>query len=239
MTGKVAAASRATSLRTSGPRRTPFRRWRNGFDLFVFASLPTAVVRARGYRLEPGAGLGQTGRRGNDPFTQAVQRPAVPARVCVRLSAGVIGVDLVVLVGLQASGKSTFCRQRLVASHTVVSKDAFGNARHRQRRQMLLVTEALAAGRSVVVDNTNPSPAEWQPLIEAGREHGASVVGYWFPPDPPPQRPATQYAMSAAGYPRLGSTPPWPGCAGPAFPTDSTSCSASALTALADFSSSR
>jgi predicted kinase len=93
-------------------------------------------------------------------------------------------MDLVVLVGLQASGKSTFCRQRLAASHTMVSKDAFGNARHRQRRQMRLVTEALAGGRSVVVDNTNPSAAEWEPLIAAGRAHGATVVGYWFRPDP-------------------------------------------------------
>jgi predicted kinase len=95
------------------------------------------------------------------------------------------GLDLVVLIGLQASGKSTFCRQRLAASHAVVSKHAFRKARHRQRRQMRLVAEALAAGRSVVVDNTNPSPAEWQPLIQAGRAHGATVIGYWFPPDPP------------------------------------------------------
>ncbi len=93
-------------------------------------------------------------------------------------------MELAILVGLQASGKSTFCQQTLSATHTVVSKDAFGNARHRQRRQMRLIDEALTAGRSVVVDNTNPSPQEWQPLIEAGHTHGATVVGYWFAPDP-------------------------------------------------------
>ncbi|HEV7706964.1 MAG TPA: AAA family ATPase [Asanoa sp.] len=92
-------------------------------------------------------------------------------------------MELVILVGLQASGKSTYCRQTLAASHTVVSKDDLGNARHRQRRQMRLVNDSLAAGHSVVVDNTNPSSAEWQPLIEAGRAHGATVVGCWFPPD--------------------------------------------------------
>ncbi|MFC7760059.1 AAA family ATPase [Catellatospora bangladeshensis] len=92
-------------------------------------------------------------------------------------------MELAILVGLQASGKSTFCRQTLAASHVVVSKDAFPNARHRQRRQMRLVGEALGAGRSVVVDNTNPSPQEWQPLIEAACRSGATVVGYWFPPD--------------------------------------------------------
>jgi predicted kinase len=93
--------------------------------------------------------------------------------------------DLAVLVGLQASGKSTFYRRRLHAGHVLVSKDLFPRgARHKQARQMRLVTEALAAGRSVAVDNTNPSPDEWGPLVEAGHAHGATVTAYWFPPDP-------------------------------------------------------
>ncbi|MEE1940250.1 ATP-binding protein [Streptomyces sp. TRM 70361] len=89
-------------------------------------------------------------------------------------------------MGLQASGKSTFRARHLATTHTVVSKDLFPRAaRHRQRRQMRLVAEALEEGRSVVVDNTNPSPAEWAPLIGAGRAYGARVVAYWFPPDVP------------------------------------------------------
>jgi predicted kinase len=92
-------------------------------------------------------------------------------------------LELAIMIGLQASGKTTFCRQVLAATHVVVSKDAFPNSKHRQRRQLQLIGEALAAGRDVVVDNTNPSPQEWQPLIDIGRRHGARVVGYWFPPD--------------------------------------------------------
>ena len=90
---------------------------------------------------------------------------------------------MAVLVGLQASGKTTFCQQVLGAGYVHVSKDNFPNARNRQARQLRLVREALAAGRDVVVDNTNPSPAEWQPLIEVARQGGANVVAYWFPPD--------------------------------------------------------
>ncbi|MTE22217.1 AAA family ATPase [Streptomyces sp. TRM43335] len=93
---------------------------------------------------------------------------------------------MAVLVGLQASGKSTFRARAFPADFTVVGKDLFPrSARHRQRRQMRMVTEALERGRSVVVDNTNPSPLEWAPLIAAGRAHGARVVAYWFPPDVP------------------------------------------------------
>jgi predicted kinase len=87
-----------------------------------------------------------------------------------------------VLVGLQASGKSTFCHAVLGGGYVVVSKDHFPNARNRQR-QLRLIDEALAAGRDVAVDNTNPSPAEWRPLIDAARSAGARVVAYWFPPD--------------------------------------------------------
>jgi predicted kinase len=47
-------------------------------------------------------------------------------------------------------------------------------------RQVTLVSEHLAAGRSVVVDNTNPTVDDRRRLIELGRRHGARVVGYWF-----------------------------------------------------------
>lgn len=93
-------------------------------------------------------------------------------------------VELAVLVGLQASGKSTFYEQCLKDHHTLVSKDLFPrSARHKQARQMRLVEEALAAGRSVAVDNTNPSPEEWRPLVAAARARGATVTAYWFRPD--------------------------------------------------------
>lgn len=90
---------------------------------------------------------------------------------------------MAILIGLQASGKTSFYRGVLARTHVHVSKDAFPKARRRQARQLRLVAEALDAGRDVAVDNTNPSAEEWEPLIAAGRERGARVVGYWFPPD--------------------------------------------------------
>ncbi|GAA2229268.1 ATP-binding protein [Streptomyces nogalater] len=95
-------------------------------------------------------------------------------------------VDLAVLVGLQASGKSTFYARCLSDRYELVGKDLFPRgARNKQARQLRLVTEHLAAGRSVAVDNTNPSPREWAPLVAVARAHGATVTAYWFPPDVP------------------------------------------------------
>ena len=89
-------------------------------------------------------------------------------------------MELVVFVGLQASGKSTFFRERFAASHEHVSKDLFRNNRNRNGRQGQLVGAALRAGRPVVVDNTNPTVGDRRPLVELGRRFGARIVGYYF-----------------------------------------------------------
>jgi predicted kinase len=86
--------------------------------------------------------------------------------------------ELVILIGLPGSGKTTFYRERLAATHVHVSKDLLRNRRDKQSRQMALVEEALANGRSVAIDNVNVTVGDRAPLIAAGRRHGARVVGY-------------------------------------------------------------
>ena len=90
-------------------------------------------------------------------------------------------MQCVILIGLPASGKSTFYRERLAATHDRVSKDAMRNNRQPQRLQERLIAEALAAGRSVVVDNTNPRVTDRAPIIAIARRFGANVAGYFFP----------------------------------------------------------
>lgn len=89
-------------------------------------------------------------------------------------------LELVVFTGLQAAGKTSFYRERFADAHRHVSKDAWPNARSRERRQRTAIAEHLRAQRSVVVDNTNPTLVERAPLIEMGRAHGATVVSYGF-----------------------------------------------------------
>lgn len=89
-------------------------------------------------------------------------------------------LELVVFVGLQAAGKSTFYRTQLASTHELVSKDLLRNNRRPARRQQHLIQQALEAGHSVVVDNTNPTAAVRRDLIDLGNSHGARVVGYYF-----------------------------------------------------------
>ena len=91
-------------------------------------------------------------------------------------------MDLVILIGLQGAGKTTFYRTHFAATHEHVSKDVLRNNKHPSRRQAQLIDEALRAGRWVVVDNTNPTVADRAPLIALGRAHGARISGYYFEP---------------------------------------------------------
>jgi len=84
------------------------------------------------------------------------------------------------MAGLQGAGKSTWVRKHLADTHAVVSKDHWPRARRREARQQRLVAELLAAGRSVVVDNTNPSPDERAALLAAGRAAGVPVRAVWL-----------------------------------------------------------
>lgn len=88
-------------------------------------------------------------------------------------------MDLIIMIGLQASGKSSFCK-RFADTHQIISKDLFPSARHPQRRQIRELEAALASGRSVVIDNTNPEVEDRKPLIHLGRAACADVIGYYL-----------------------------------------------------------
>lgn len=88
--------------------------------------------------------------------------------------------ECVILVGLPGAGKSTFARATF-PDHVYISKDAFPpGARDKQSRQDAALRQALAAGRSALVDNTNVTPADRAAIIAIARDCGARVVGYYL-----------------------------------------------------------
>ena len=95
-----------------------------------------------------------------------------------------MGPEVVLLIGLQACGKTTFYRDRLAATHAVVSKDLMPRSAKRKEARLLRELDAhLAAGRSVAVDDTQPSVAERAGVIAVARARGARVVAYWWRPN--------------------------------------------------------
>lgn len=89
-------------------------------------------------------------------------------------------MELILFIGLQGSGKTTYYRRHFAATHVQVSKDLMTNVRNRDAKQAEMIDAALAEGKRVVVDNTNPTPVVRAPIIELGRKRGARVIAYLF-----------------------------------------------------------
>jgi predicted kinase len=89
-------------------------------------------------------------------------------------------LECVLLIGLPASGKTTFYQRRFAGTHQHISKDLWPKASNKDRRQSELMRQALSAGHSVVIDNTNTALADRAPVIATAREYGARVIGYYF-----------------------------------------------------------
>jgi predicted kinase len=88
--------------------------------------------------------------------------------------------ELILFTGLPAAGKSTYYREHFGNTHIHVSKDLMPKTKRSDAVMAMQIETALAAGKSVVVDNTNPSPAARAPLIAIGRRHGARIIAYYF-----------------------------------------------------------
>lgn len=85
-------------------------------------------------------------------------------------------MEAVVFVGLQASGKSSFYKDRFFATHVRISLDLL-RTRNRERR---LLTVCLETQQPFVIDNTNPTREERTKYIDAAKLANYSVVGYYF-----------------------------------------------------------
>ena len=85
-------------------------------------------------------------------------------------------MEAVVFIGVRASGKSSFYRERFFDTHLRINLDML-KTRHRER---ILLRACIEAGQSFVVDNTNPSVEERARYIEPARSGGFRVLGYYF-----------------------------------------------------------
>lgn len=85
-------------------------------------------------------------------------------------------METIVFIGVQATGKSTFYKQRFFRTHVRVNLDML-RTRHRERR---LIAACLETRQPFVVDNTNPEPADRARYIDPARRAGFRIVGYYF-----------------------------------------------------------
>jgi len=85
--------------------------------------------------------------------------------------------EMVVVVGFPGSGKSTFCKKYLLPKGYVhVNRDTL----IQQAKCYKVATEALEQGKSVVIDNTNPSDVARSKYVQIAKDCGVPVRCFWF-----------------------------------------------------------
>lgn len=89
-------------------------------------------------------------------------------------------LEVILLIGLPGSGKSSFYRVCFAATHRHLSKDNWPNAKRREARLQRELRATLQDGRSVVIDNTNVTREARQSVLNIAREFNVRVSGYVF-----------------------------------------------------------
>lgn len=87
------------------------------------------------------------------------------------------GKNMALMMGMQGSGKSTFVKEHLVPlGYVHINKDTLKD----KRRVMKATEDALKAGRSVAIDETNPSIAGRREFYDLAKKYGCNVHVYYL-----------------------------------------------------------
>jgi predicted kinase len=85
-------------------------------------------------------------------------------------------MEMVVFIGIQATGKSAFCQRRFADTHIRLNLDMLKT----RRREQILLKACLEARQPFVVDNTNITREARAGYISQAKAAGFSVIGYYF-----------------------------------------------------------
>ncbi len=85
-------------------------------------------------------------------------------------------MEMIVFVGGQGAGKSTFFREKFFQTHVRVSLDML-RTRNRER---LLIEACIHMQQRFVIDNTNPTAEDRKRYFDMVRDANIKVIGYCF-----------------------------------------------------------
>ena len=88
-------------------------------------------------------------------------------------------MEVIIFIGMQASGKSTFYLSNFYKSHLRINLDMLKT----RNREKIIYSACLEAKQSCVIDNTNPGVADRTRYIEPAKKAGFIVIGYYFEPN--------------------------------------------------------
>ena len=85
-------------------------------------------------------------------------------------------MEAVILIEIQASGKSTFYNENFSKSHIRINLDMLKT----RKKENILLEDCIKSKLSFVVDNTNTTITVREKNIELSKQAGYKVLGYFF-----------------------------------------------------------
>ena len=83
---------------------------------------------------------------------------------------------MIIFIGIQGAGKTTYYKQHLSDTCLHVSLDEL----HTRNKERLLIEDCIRNGRDFVVDNTNPTRSDRERYILPAKNADYRVIGYFF-----------------------------------------------------------
>ena len=85
--------------------------------------------------------------------------------------------QVIIFIGIQASGKTTFYNQMLADGfYTHISLDVL----HTRNKENLEMNACYESSKSFVIDNTNPKKVDRERYITKAKENGYQIIGIFF-----------------------------------------------------------
>src|SRR5262249_11933640 len=86
------------------------------------------------------------------------------------------GMEAIIFIGIQGTGKSSFYQARFFRTHVRISLDMLKT----RNREQLLLRACIEGKQPFVIDNTNVTVTERARYIEPAKGAGFRVYGYYF-----------------------------------------------------------
>lgn len=85
-------------------------------------------------------------------------------------------MEAVIFIGIQATGKSTFYKEKFLNTHIRINLDMLKT----RNREDIFLDACIKAKQPFVVDNTNPSIEDRKKYIDIAKSAKFKVIGYYF-----------------------------------------------------------
>lgn len=88
-------------------------------------------------------------------------------------------MELIIFIGIPASGKSTFYKNKFFDSHLRINLDMLKT----RNREKIIFEACIKSKQKIVVDNTNPLVEDRKKYIDTAKANDYKIISYYFKTD--------------------------------------------------------